>query len=131
MAKGRDKYEARRQALLKLGTPLSRRSGSRCELCSAAGTSLRPTEVAPEASEPSYERCILICDRCHHAVVGGQAEAREWRFLEEVAWTDLVPLQVTAVRMLRRFSNEASWASALLESLYLAPETEAWLNQDD
>ena len=92
--------------------------------------SLRPIEVAPETQDPLLERCILICDRCRDGIAGRPVNPQEWRFLEEVAWTDLVPLQVTAVRLLRGFAPETRWAAELLESLYLSPEASDGLSTD-
>jgi protein PhnA len=127
-AKGRQKHQARQQALSSLGTPLSRRASSRCELCSSRGIPLRPHEVAPETDPPEFERCILICERCRFGVEGKAISPQEWRFLEDVAWSEIVPLQVAAVRILRSFSPSEPWAATLLDSLYLAPEVDEWLS---
>ena len=126
-AKGREKHQARLQALSSLGTPLSRRASSRCELCSGGGIPLRPHEVAPETNSPEFERCILICSRCRDGVEGKSIAPQEWRFLEDVAWTEIAPLQVAAVRILRSFSRSEPWAASLLDTLYLSPDVEEWL----
>jgi protein PhnA len=127
VAKGRQKYQARQQALSSLGTPLSRRAKARCELCSSGGIPLRPHEVEPDTDDPEFDRCILLCDRCKDGVAGGSVSPQEWRFLEQVAWTEITALQVAAVRMLRSLAESESWASALLDTLYLAPEADEWL----
>ena len=126
-AGGRQKHQARQQALSALGTPLSRRASSRCELCSSGGIPLRPHEVAPERDVPEFEHCILICERCRDGVDGKSASPQEWRFLEDVAWSEIAPLQVAAVRMLRSFAASEPWAATLLDTLYLSPEVQEWL----
>ena len=128
MAKGREKHQERQRALLALGTPLSRRASSKCELCSTAGVSLRPLEVLPEEEEPRLERCILICAACTPGTQGDLESPERWRFLEEVAWSELPPLQVTAVRMLRAMESSEPWAASALELLYLSPEVSDWLD---
>jgi protein PhnA len=89
---------------------------------------LRPHEVAPQTDDPEFERCILICDRCRTGAQGAVVSPQEWRFLEEVAWSDIPPLQVTAIRLLRSLPASEAWAAALLDTLYLSPEVQGWLD---
>jgi protein PhnA len=131
MARGREQYKQRQEAIAALGRPLSRRARSRCELCDASGTRLTPFEVHPIPEDPDPDRALMLCDRCLSGVTGGGLEPNEWRFLETSAWSELPPVQVVAVRAVRRLSEEhaTDWASDLLGMLYLPPEVEEWLAQ--
>jgi len=77
---------------------------------------------------PEFERCILICARCRDGVEGKPVAPQEWRFLEDVAWSEIVALQVAAVRIVRSFAPSEPWAASLLDTLYLSPEVEEWLD---
>mgnify|MGYP006971704691 CR=1 FL=1 len=129
MATGREQFKQRQEAIAALGRPLSRRARSRCELCDASGTRLTPFEVAPIPEEPDPDHAVMLCDRCITGATGGKIQGNEWRFLETAAWNELAPVQVLAVRMVRRLEADKSvdWASDLLGMLYLPPEVEEWL----
>lgn len=130
MARGRDKHEARLNALNLLGRHLARRSGSRCELCETAGVPLRPHEVGPPPEEPDLERTIFVCDPCGSAVDGkGVGDAGRWRFLEGVVWSDVPVVQVAAVRITRRLADSGvAWAVALSSSVYVADDVAEWVD---
>lgn len=121
MAKGRDKYQAHQEALAALGRNLSRRARSRCELCGER-SGLKPIEVEGGPEEPTEDWALLSCARCAAAVGGDLGDANTLRFLEETMWSELRPLQIASVRLLR--SIELPWAIAALEGLYLDPEVE-------
>ena len=122
------RYLAENRAAAVLGRPLARRSGSRCELCLAAGVPLAPWEVPPLPEEPDAGRAQPLCGRCLGGAAGDRMEPLQWRVLEGAAWSEVLPVQVTAVRLLRRLAGEgADWAADLLDGLWLGPEAEAWL----
>lgn len=123
MAKARDRHHARKAALSALGRDLSRRSKSRCELCGAQG-SLSPVEVDgnPE-EEPDLAWALLLCGSC--ATLAEKGDGADARFLAEACWSELLPAQLLAVRILRRIAPETRWAEDTLDGLYLDPETEA------
>ncbi len=129
MARGHEQYKQRQEAIASLGRPLSRRARSRCELCDASGTRLTPFEVAPIPEEPDPDKAVMLCDRCIGGATGGKLDGNEYRFLETTAWSELAPVQVVAVRMVRRLADEqrTDWASDLLGMLYLPPDVEEWL----
>ena len=129
MARGHEQYKQRQEAIAALGRPLARRARSRCELCEAGGTRLFPFEVAPIPEEPDTGHAVMLCERCIAGATGGSLVPMEWRFLETSAWSDIAPIQVVAVRLSRRLSDEyrCDWASDLLGMLYLPPEVEDWL----
>lgn len=130
MARGRDEHQARVAAVKGLGRVLARRARSSCELCEDKGVSLDPTEVPPAPEEPEVERTILVCGRCQSAMGGGDMGARDWRFLESVMWSELAPVQVAAVRLLRRLAEapDAHWARDALDQVYLSDEVREWVD---
>ena len=126
MARGLDQHKARLDALNALGRTLVRRSGARCELCEDSGVSLRPAEITPVPAEPEIEEALFLCDPCRTAVDGGRLDGGRWRCLESVVWSDVRPVQVIAVRLVRRLADEGqAWAVDLLSGLYLDPNVEA------
>ena len=68
MAKGLDQHRERLEALALLGKDLTRRAGSKCELCETAGAKLQIHEVPPVPSEPELEGCIFIDDVENHVL---------------------------------------------------------------
>ena len=125
MARGRDKHAAHVAAVAALGRTLSRRAKNRCELCEAS-TSLKVIEVAPTEEEPTVERAVLICGTCESALAGKKVDSNAFRFLEGVVWSEVLPVQLSAVRLLQRFADEgAAWARECLDGLFLDPEVES------
>jgi len=116
-----------------LGKDLARRSGRKCELCEEGGQRLDPHEVAPLPEEPRLGQAVLLCARCADAVYNDKkrklGDLNTWRFLDGVVWSDIAPVQVTAVRLLRLVKDAgAEWARELDESLYLSDEIAAWID---
>jgi protein PhnA len=127
MARRKDEYQAQQAALNALGTALNRRSKSKCELCEER-TSLKVTPIPPLEDEPSVETAIFCCHRCIPLTTsdGSLPPAHTLRFLETAAWSELRPVQLAAVRALKRLSQEnIDWATDALDSLYLSPDIEA------
>ncbi len=128
MARGRDRHQAHEAAVAALGRGLSRRAGSRCELC-GADSGLRVVEVDGGPPEPDPEWAVLSCRRCIDAMgPKGRWAAGELRFLETTIWSDVIPAQIAAVRLARRVADAGEpWASEVLDGLYLEPEIESLL----
>ena len=124
MAKGRDKHAAHVAAVAALGRTLSRRARNRCELCDTS-TSLKVIEVEPTEEEPTEERAVLVCASCESALAGRKVDSNAFRFLEGVVWSEILPVQLCAVRLLRDFATaDVAWARECLDGLFLDPETE-------
>lgn len=124
MATGRERFQERRHALALLGKSLTRRAGSSCELC-GEGQDLRPTEVPPVADLPELVSAALFCVRCRELNEGGKLPkvASDLRFLETSVWSELLPVQLAAVRLLTRVAaDEVDWAVICLEGLWLPEE---------
>jgi hypothetical protein len=130
MARGLNEHRARIDAVNALGRTLVRRSSSKCEVCEDSGVSLRPIEVAPVPETPEVDEALFLCDTCKAAVQGGKIVGPRWRCLESVVWSDVRPVQVTSVRLVRRLSDAGQeWAVDLLSGLYLDPEIEARISE--
>ena len=130
MAKGYDKHQQRQADLNAQGRSLARRSKSCCELCEAKGVSLQPWEVPPVAEEVDPQRCILLCEKCRKGAEGGALDDPRWKLLSLAVWTELIPVQVVAVRLLHRLAADGTdWALSLKDDLYLDPEVQAWVGQ--
>lgn len=129
MARGRDQHKAHLQELAGLGRQLSRRASSKCELCEGSDDN-RPVEVEPTFDHPDPDRAILACARCR-----GLAEAKkiardeqQLRFLEQSMWSETLPAQLMAVRLLRKLKDaDVAWAGDALDGLWLPDDVSALL----
>jgi len=122
MARGKERHDARQAAVAALGKNLSRRAGSRCELC-GADTELRVFEVLPDEEGPHEEAAILACGRCRGHFDARRLHDDELRHLEGVAWSEVAPVQLAAVLLLRRLADaEVGWARDLLDTLWIPDE---------
>lgn len=132
MARGYDKHQERLSALNALGRALARRSGSRCELCGTSGETLTFHEVDPVPDDPDLDHTLFLCSTCRAGLLDqGRVDPNHWHCLREAIWSETRAAQVVAVRKLRRIASDplATWAEEALESLYLDPEVEAWIDQ--
>ncbi len=128
MAKGYDQYKNRQSAISAFGKDLTRRSGSKCELCDTAGKSLEIFEVPPVPEEPDYDKCIFICELCSEQLANPKSfDYDHWRSLNQKVWSEIPAIQVMAVRILRSISESQDWAQNILEEVYLDPEIEEWV----
>jgi len=111
LSKGREKIEARKQAIAFFGKALARRASKRCELCETGG-SLTPYDTRPK-DEPELEHLLLLCDRCHKMMTGSIGDPREYRFLESAVWSETLVVSETAKACLRQV--DADWARDTLD----------------
>ncbi len=125
---GYERNQKRIQQLMSLGRNLARRANSTCEICEQSGRSLKPYEVPPLPDEPDLEHSIFVCDDCRIALDGGPMNAGEWRALTGPMWSEVSPVQVSAVRLMRRLADDGvQWAKDDLDGLYLEPDIQAWV----
>ena len=119
MAKGRDRYQAKQQALASLGRELSRRARNVCEL-SGEKTSLKVVEVAGGPEEPEADWAVLVSEAVADAIGGGKLDPQAMRYLETAMWSELRPVQIAAVRLLDRLAADGvQWAREARDGLYL------------
>ena len=122
MARGRDAHQAHLAAVAALGKNLSRRAGSRCELC-AGDADLRVFEVPP-SEEPDEDAAILACGGLPRGHRGQEAPrpGAACASLETAMWSEVAPAQIAAVRLLRRVAEHEDWAREALDGLWLDEE---------
>ncbi len=113
MAAGKQKHQARLDAISLHGKDLARRAKRKCELCED-NHDLRPYDTDPEAG-PSLDTLCLLCERCRAVADGRTDDPRTLRFLESSLWSDVQPVAVVARRIAE--TVDADWARQVLEML--------------
>ncbi len=111
LAKGKQKHQARLDAIQLLGKDLARRAGRKCEFCEGKAD-LRPYDAMPD-DEPTLDGLALLCDRCRAVADGRPDDAQTLRFLEGSVWSDVPAVAKVTKSILRRL--DASWARSTLE----------------
>jgi hypothetical protein len=78
--------------------------------------------------DPDVERAIMVCEPCEKAMFSKHGPHDQMRSLEGVVWSEIVPVQIAALRLLRQLSGrDVVWARDTIDSLFIAPEVEALL----
>jgi protein PhnA len=126
MARGVDNHNRRHDVLQSFGKDLARRSGSKCELCTASGVSLEIFEVPPVKQEPDYENCLFICRECSSRIAAiKKTDTDHWRCLTDRIWSEIPAVKILSVMILRAISFRASWAGEVLDNVYLDDDEES------
>lgn len=129
MATRLEKHHGRQNAVSLLGKELTRRAGSKCELCQASGVKLQPYEVEPIPEVPTADHCVFLCQECILQLNQPKAVVpNHWRCLSTAMWSEIPAVQLTSVLMLRRL-QPLDWANELLEQLHVSDEVTQWLEQ--
>lgn len=103
---------------------LSKRSGSKCELCGAT-ESLKVFEVLP-TKKSGLEESIMACSTCIDQIENpDKVDLNHWRCLNDSMWNEHTAVQVVAWRMLSRLRG-SGWPQELLDQMYLDEDTLAW-----
>ena len=103
---------------------LSKRSGSKCELCGAT-ENLKMYEVLP-TKKGGLDESIMACSTCVDQIENPEnVDLNHWRCLNDSMWSEQTPVQVVAWRMLSRLRS-AGWPQELLDQMYLDEDTLAW-----
>jgi protein PhnA len=104
--------------------PLNSRADHRCELCGATDD----LDAYPVPPADDVDQHVLACGTCRGQLTdGSELDGKHWFCLQEAAWSEVPVVQVVAYRLLHRL--DASWATELLEQLYLEDEVLAWANK--
>jgi len=108
-------------------TALNTRSGGRCELC---GSELELSSFAVDlGAEGDSDKCVHLCGTCRPAIEAGDTlGSSHWYCLQESAWSEVAAVQVLTYRLLHRMEGQ-TWATDLLEQIYLEDEVLAWAQQ--
>ncbi|MFV8342722.1 PhnA domain-containing protein [Flavobacterium sp. XS2P39] len=103
---------------------LNKRSGSKCELCGAT-ENLKVYQVLP-TKKGGIDESILACSTCIDQIENpDNVDLNHWRCLNDSMWSEHIPVQVVAWRMLSRLRG-AGWPQELLDQMYLDEENLAW-----
>ena len=103
---------------------LTDRSGNKCELCGYKHD-LKIYQVPP-TSEGTLDDSIYACKNCVAQIEDPEkVDPNHWRCLNESMWSEHLPVQIVAWRMLNRLRSEG-WPQDLLDMMYLDDEALAW-----
>jgi protein PhnA len=103
---------------------LNKRSGSQCELC-AATENLKEFQVLP-TKKGGLDESIFACSTCIDQIENpGHEDLNHWRCLNDSMWSEHLPVQVAAWRMLSRLRKNG-WPQELLEQMYFDEDTLEW-----
>lgn len=103
---------------------LMTRSAGHCELCKATDT-LAVFSVLP-LTVGGPDQSALLCDTCRHQIANPDSmDANHWRCLNDSMWSQEVPVQVLAWRLLNRLRGEG-WPQDLLDMLFLDGNALLW-----
>lgn len=110
--------------IMSIERELSKRSGSKCELCGAE-ENLKVYQVLP-TKKGGLDESILACSTCIDQIENpDNVDLNHWRCLNDSMWNENVAVQVVAWRMLSRM-RAAGWPQELLDMMYLDEDTLAW-----
>ncbi len=118
MARGREKHQARMDAVAAWGKALAKRAGFHCEWCGASDA-LLALDLAPKA-EPSLETLILLCGPCRELHAGRGQHGPRLRTLAQALWSEHPCVAHSVARVLAR--SKELWAREALEDSYLPDE---------
>ena len=103
---------------------LSKRSGSKCELCGAT-ENLKVYQVLP-TKKGGLDESIMACSTCIDQIENPDTvDLNHWRCLNDSMWSEHTAVQVVVWRMLSRL-RAAGWPQELLDQMYLDEDTLAW-----
>ena len=109
---------------MSLERELTKRSGSKCELCGAI-ENLKVYEVLP-TKKGGLDESIMACSTCVDQIENpDNVDLNHWRCLNDSMWSEQIPVQVVAWRMLSRLRS-AGWPQELLDQMYLEEDNLAW-----
>jgi len=132
VSKAREKHAERLEALSLLGKDLTRRSRAHCELCDAHGIKLAPYEVKPAQEAPDIEHTVFACEFCIGQLLKPKTFSTDhWRCLNTSVWSEIAPVQIVAVRVLKHLAVNVEWAADLYDQLYIAPEIAQRIDQGE
>ena len=102
------------------------RAQKKCELC-GSDKNLSAYNIPP-VKNASLENSILACAKCHEQIQdANKIDTNHWRCLSDSMWSEHIPVQVMAYRMLKKLSQH-DWAISLLEQMFLEDDILKWAN---
>lgn len=105
-------------------TALEQRSQNKCELCS--DSSEITVYTIPPKVEDKIENQIALCSKCKDLINSDPAsDVNHWRCLNDSMWSEALPVQVMAYRLLTTLQSE-DWAMELKNMMYLDESSLEW-----
>ncbi|SDB65293.1 phosphonoacetate hydrolase [Flavobacteriaceae bacterium MAR_2010_188] len=105
---------------MSIQSALEERSENKCELCSST-ENLSVYKIPPSLHE-SLDNSVLVCETCKIQIENPeQMDANHWRCLNDSMWSQYIPVQIMAWRMLQRLRGEG-WPQELIGMMYLDEE---------
>ncbi len=130
MSKGYDLNQEHLAQLNSLGRELTRRAKSKCEFCENAGRKLVIYEVIPHGNVISSDTCIFICEDCLTLLKQNpKTTHNKLRFLSTTVWSETPIIKAFAIYHLQQLTPFATWATELLETVYIDEATQAILDE--
>ncbi|MCC6185642.1 MAG: PhnA domain-containing protein [Chitinophagaceae bacterium] len=103
---------------------LKSRSGNKCELCEST-SNLSVYEVGPSSGNVKGNE-IFACAKCVAQIDKKEDfDPKHWDCLKTAMWSEVIPVQVVAWRILNRMRQEA-WAAEAIDMMYFDDETMLW-----
>jgi protein PhnA len=104
---------------------LENRAGHKCELCES-------TDILSSVSlkdDKKLESAVCVCGYCKTQVKSADySDLNHWRCLNNSMWSEHSSVKVLSYRILNALKGE-SWASDLLEQIYLDEEEMIWAKE--
>lgn len=103
---------------------LQKRSGDRCEMCSA--TENLSVFYVPNSPDDTIDAHIYTCEICKTQMEDpSQIDPHHWHSLNDSIWSPVPAVQVMSWRMLQHLKTE-SWSQNLLDMMYLDEDLKSW-----
>ncbi|MDG1794556.1 MAG: PhnA domain-containing protein [Flavobacteriaceae bacterium] len=109
---------------MNLEKDLQIRSQHSCELCKATET--LTIYIVQPSKNINLTDSIYACQTCISQIEDSNLiNSNHWRCLNDSMWSEFLPVQVMAWRMLNRLLS-AGWSQDLLDMMYLDDDSLAW-----
>lgn len=109
---------------MKLEQALVARSNNECELCTQKNN--LSIYCLPPNEQQTTDENILVCEKCFTQLNKKEPIDKEhWQCLLTCMWSEVLPVQVVAWRMLNRLKEE-TWAAEALDMMYFEEDTLNW-----
>lgn len=107
-----------------MNSELEQRSQNKCELCSDNEGITSYTIPPKNVDKAEYQ--IAVCSKCSTLIKSDlSSDANHWRCLNNSMWSDVLPVQVMAYRILNKLDSE-DWAMELINMMYLDETSIEW-----
>jgi protein PhnA len=104
---------------------LENRAGHKCELCESTDI----LSFVALKDDKSVDSAVCVCELCKTQVESADyTDLNHWRCLNNSMWSEHSVVKVLSYRILHALKSE-SWASDLLEQIYLEEDEMVWAKE--